>query len=638
MLSRGGMGAIYLAYEVATGRMVVVKALADYFDPTDTRRAGAARERLAQEAETLASLSHPSIPRMLGALDDGAQVYLVMEHVAGLNLEQGLSHGADSPGLPHPLRDVLRWGVALCHVLEYLAARPQPVIHHDIKPANVLVDVAGDRVSLVDFGTAQARLDPGGEVGLAESSLYGTVGYAPPEQYRGQSEPRSDVYALAATLYHLATDDDPGEHPFSFPRLESLGAFGEALGVALSRDARQRPFPAMLRGRLESLLAEEGAAALRAPDGVWLPDRAALAEWCLRAWDDAARWLYDALPDQVERWWGDGRLAGALRRLVREQPDRDMGLDKALALLDPRIGREAPRLVADTGAVDFGVLPGSLLRRDIRIENSGRRFVSLYVFLPRWVSGSSMALRLPPGARTTLSLTPDLGKLYFGGRLRAEVLVRDHYGRGRQDEPLLRIALRARVPRRYILGRRYRLPLGGAGLALLIWAGAGLPMPRHAPTSLLEARLIERSAGPASDVPDLPYHRAESHFASGEYAQALEQLRLHFRQERGTPQERALLHEVLYQEGKRLLDQGSWSDARALLTELLAASPGYRDASTLLSQSHYRAAVAALARDDLAGARAELRALLRRQPGSPDAAALQRQLTARERGRQRAQP
>lgn len=259
---KGGMGTVYLAEDVDTfGRLVVIKEMLDYFDPHDPQAARAAQERFREEAQTLAALKHRGIPQIYTFFSVGVSNYIVMEYIEGQDLEQGLTHqdkhGAVIPGQAYPQAEVIRNGVALCRVLEYLAQRkPSPVVHHDIKPPNVLLDTNNGEVRLVDFGTAKARLlqQPGGGVGLQKSSIYGTSGYAPPEQYQGQSESRSDVYALAATLYHLATDDDPRDHPFSFPRLAQLGAFGQVLLGALNSNVALRPTAGVLRQQLEALL------------------------------------------------------------------------------------------------------------------------------------------------------------------------------------------------------------------------------------------------------------------------------------------------------------------------------------------------------------------------------------------------
>src|SRR5262245_42548193 len=156
VISRGGMGAIYLATDRATfDRAVVVKAMLDYFDPSKPHELRAAQARFLQEAQTLAALRHPAIPQIFDYFQDGPHNYIVMEYVAGHDLDQGLTHIDDATGRrvagrPYDREDVLRWGVALCRVLEYLASRqPHPVVHHDIKPANLLLDRNSGAVRLV---------------------------------------------------------------------------------------------------------------------------------------------------------------------------------------------------------------------------------------------------------------------------------------------------------------------------------------------------------------------------------------------------------------------------------------------------------------------------------------------------------
>jgi tRNA A-37 threonylcarbamoyl transferase component Bud32 len=609
------MGAIYLATDRETGAEVVVKALVSYFDAADEQAAAAARERLAHEAETLAQLVHPCVPRTFGLCEDGAQLFLVMEYLPGTDLDRRLTHtagdGTPVAGQPFPLADVLRWGVALCRVLEYLAARPRPVIHHDIKPANVLVDPLADTVHLVDFGTARVRLSPGGTVGMDRSSLYGTVGYAPPEQYRGRSEPRSDVYALAATLYHLASDDDPADHPFSFPRLDALGRFGDALRPALEAEVTRRPFAAQLRQRLERLLDTAGSGLLRAPDGAWLADKAALVDWCVGEWQRATEWLPGRLPEQVARWWGDQQLAAGLRRIVAVETHPDRALDRALALIDPiGYGRERPQLACDTALVDFGRLPGSVLRRDVVIANTGRRYVDLDLIVPRWLNGTCEVSGLAPGGRTTLALAPEPGRMLFGGQRQGVATVRDRHA-ARLGRPLLALPVRASVPWRVILGRR-GLPLGGFGLALLVWLGAGLPTPQPAPPALPAVLAAGNAPLAQTDVDDV-LRIAQQHRDAGNYQAARTTLSAYLQQHGASAAVRAQLNDVLYAEAVLLLEQGNWQGARAALEVLLALSPNHGDAPELLGQTYQRAAQAALARGDREGARRELQALLKHQ-------------------------
>ncbi len=439
VLSRGGMGAIYLATDHETfERTVVVKAMLDYFDPTKPQEVQAARDLFVQEARTLAELRHPAIPQIYTHFQEDPHNYIVMEYIEGRDLEQQLTRtdeqsGKTIRGSAYPQQEVIRWGIALCKVLEYLASRtPHAVVHHDIKPANLLLDRNSNEIRLVDFGTARARLlvqTGGGSVGLQKSSIYGTQGYAPPEQYRGESEPRSDVYGLAATLYHLATNDDPTNHPFTFPRLKQMGAFGEVLSDALQRDVRQRPTALQLRHRLETLLAP--ARPLQAPDGTDISQEQELAHWCEQHWEEASRWLYQSLPDLVEHLWFKPDTAQQLRDIVRSTRNRSEGLDAALALLDPKhFGNEQPELLINQLLVEFGRLAKSESReQSLTITNSGRRFVRLHMELPDWVSSKRTTIVLPPKKSTSVTLTTDVRQKGMWGKQLDNALLHDNTGR-----------------------------------------------------------------------------------------------------------------------------------------------------------------------------------------------------------------
>lgn len=245
-LGKGGMGAVYLAANTkAFDRTCVVKEVIEYYDPTDPAARQKAIERFESEARTLASLKHPGIPDIYAYFSEHGRNYLVMEYIEGPNLAQGLTHEEDGEiiqGQPVPAGQVVRYTMQMCEVLIYLEQRQPPVMHNDIKPANIILDRNSGRAVLVDFGTAKTRYarQAAGQPGLQQSSVYGTVGYAAAELYEGRAEPRSDVYALAATAYHLLTDDDPRNHPFDFKMDAVPEALRPVLRDALENDVARR--------------------------------------------------------------------------------------------------------------------------------------------------------------------------------------------------------------------------------------------------------------------------------------------------------------------------------------------------------------------------------------------------------------
>lgn len=251
LLSKGGMGMIYLAKDRgAFDRLCVVKEMLDYFDPANPQEVQEARRRFEDEARTLAKLKHPQIPDLLSYFSEGQHNYIVMQYIEGETLEHFIGQHVN-------LEEVVDYGTQMCETLEYLAMLTPPVVHQDIKPANIIVNRGTKFAWLVDFGVAKARLakQQNGQVGVKKSSIFGTTGYAPPEQYQGQSEPKSDVYALAATLYHVLTGDDPQTHPFTFPQVATLPAgVAGALSAALEQNVQRRCTASDFRQALENAL------------------------------------------------------------------------------------------------------------------------------------------------------------------------------------------------------------------------------------------------------------------------------------------------------------------------------------------------------------------------------------------------
>jgi outer membrane protein assembly factor BamB/tRNA A-37 threonylcarbamoyl transferase component Bud32 len=160
-----------------------------------------------REANILATLEHPAIPDVYDYFTQDDRSYLVLEFIRGKDLEAVLGESDE----PLPQKDVLKWSLQVCDVLQYLHThQPQPIMFRDVKPSNIMLDVY-DRVHLIDFNIAKVFR------GEEKHTMVGTEGYSPPEQYRGESSPAGDIYSLGASLHHLLTKQDPRmEVPFSF--------------------------------------------------------------------------------------------------------------------------------------------------------------------------------------------------------------------------------------------------------------------------------------------------------------------------------------------------------------------------------------------------------------------------------------
>lgn len=222
---RGGMSTVYAARDLRFGqveRMCAIKEMGDSEPDPGTRALSLVN--FEREAALLATIAHPAVPKIYDYFAYDGMIYLVLEYIDGQDLERTLF----ARKAPFQEEDIIRWGIETCDVLEMLHSfEPSPIIFRDLKPSNIMLRSSG-RVALIDFGIARTFQ------GSQRGTMIGTEGYAPPEQYRGMADARGDIYALGATLHHLATNSDPRQQtPFTFHE-RAIQSLNPSISAALA--------------------------------------------------------------------------------------------------------------------------------------------------------------------------------------------------------------------------------------------------------------------------------------------------------------------------------------------------------------------------------------------------------------------
>jgi len=243
-VAAGGMGAVYRAVDTRfDDEPCAVKEMLDNFH-SDVDRSQAV-DWFKREAKLLLKLNHPCIPHVRDFFVEGGKHYLVMDFIEGRTLAEVFAKEGNVPGLngAHGVSEARArsWAQQICNVLGYLHRQDPPIIFRDLKPSNIMV-THRDEVKLIDFGIARTFQSQ------RQSTIIMTIGYAAPEQLHGMPEPRSDIYALGATLhriltYHDAANNKPGI--FSFPPVRSLRpdislAFEQVIMKALAPNIEHR--------------------------------------------------------------------------------------------------------------------------------------------------------------------------------------------------------------------------------------------------------------------------------------------------------------------------------------------------------------------------------------------------------------
>ena len=196
-IGQGGMGAVYVATDERFGSTVAIKetlCMDDNF-----------RKAIEREARLLNSLKHSALPRVSDHFEEADGLFLVMEYIPGEDVGSML----DPDKQAFTVEQVQKWADQLLDALDYLHNQEMPVIHRDIKPQNLKVTPRGD-IILLDFGLAKGNPTDAGHATAAKSIFGYSRNYASLEQIQGTgTDPRSDLYSLAATLYHLLTNVSP---------------------------------------------------------------------------------------------------------------------------------------------------------------------------------------------------------------------------------------------------------------------------------------------------------------------------------------------------------------------------------------------------------------------------------------------
>jgi serine/threonine protein kinase len=208
VLGGGGMGTVYQARDLNFPDVRKLVAVKEMLNPTsDPALHSSTLKTFQREANILATLNHPAIPKIFDFFDQNDRVYLVMEYINGKDLENLLLQTTKSL----PMEKIIEWAIDLCDVVDYLHTQPKPIVFRDMKPSNIMIDSFG-KIRLIDFGIAKIF-----DSSTKGHTMIGTEGYCAPEQYKGNVTTLSDIYSLGATLHHILTRKDPRlEPPFSF--------------------------------------------------------------------------------------------------------------------------------------------------------------------------------------------------------------------------------------------------------------------------------------------------------------------------------------------------------------------------------------------------------------------------------------
>jgi len=445
LLGCGGFSAVYRALDLSSKQFRAIKELLD--TNVDVSR------QFRREAELLRGLRHPQLPRYYGSFEENGRHYLVMEFIAGQDLDD-LMQKHKERGEFFQESVILGWAIQLCEALHYLHSQSTPIIHRDIKPANILLTPEG-ALKLVDLGIAKVY-DPADPTNpTTKGARAVTPGYSPLEQYgQARTDARTDVYALGATLYTLLTYQVPPEAPDRVGQSSSMPAprqlnpdiSRQLEGVILEAMATHAQHRYSSMDEMKNALMGRGSASVECPHcGVHTPvsqpnclqcgqplgkgaavpfsftqdDRAAniptLIQLCERHWSVACENLYNGL---IGKWLRESLYAlveaEQANAAVEQYPDdQDQGLDSFLRSLNPGL---SPADFAVAAVLDLGqVERGDPIWSALLITHQGHGLLQgrLYECEP-WLELDTHEFTLYPGEQTQIPFSVDSSDLLEG--------------------------------------------------------------------------------------------------------------------------------------------------------------------------------------------------------------------------------
>lgn len=230
IIGRGGMSTVYLAINEKANKPWAIKEVRkDVVQNFDI-----IKQSLIVETDLLKKLKHQNLPSIVDIIDQDDNFLIVMDYIEGITLDKVVAECGQQKQ-----EDVVSWAIQLCDVLHYLHTREPSIIYRDMKPSNVMLKYDGS-VVLIDFGTAREYK----EKSIEDTTSLGTQGYAAPEQFggKGQTDARTDIYCLGATMYHLLTGHNPAEPPYEmYPITYWDSTLSSGLEAIISKCTQKNP-------------------------------------------------------------------------------------------------------------------------------------------------------------------------------------------------------------------------------------------------------------------------------------------------------------------------------------------------------------------------------------------------------------